>query len=287
LRTLGSTQVSVGSSRLFAIAPHLTGSLSVEFLFSSCSLSALGSCDAYRVLQLGPYPSHAMPVSAGAYLFIGFTYCDTYLGQLQPRLMFSTDNGTNFVTPFNVSSGSSVSFSMEEIVASASNTHLLIVYSSMSNESILSAIPIKLYSRVYDIVNGRFSSELLIPPPIADGNCSRPSVAAGPRVSFLIVYQCGGNQTLNIYYSTLEYVDGTSTWTSAVPITAVLPKSDVTDYMETDVAYDGSSSFVAIFSAPPVDAGIIFRDMYTSCTNALHLKSSTHSLSLSPYMELN
>ena len=223
-----------------------------------------------------------MPVSASNYLFVGFNYRDTLLGQSQPRLMFSTDDGTNFSPPFNISSGSSVSFSMEEIVASASNTHLLIVYSLMS-DSIIYPIPIKLYSRVYDIAKGSFSSELF-PPPIAGSNCSRPSVAAGPRVSFLIVYQCGGNQTLNIYYSTLEFVDDTSTWTSAVPITAVLPNNEVTDYMETDVAYDGSSSFVAIFSAPPVDAGITYRDMYTSCTNSLLSKSCSYNSSSSPYM---
>ena len=273
--------MSVGSTRLFAIASRLVSvqyGVTTEFLFSSCSLSALGSCDPYRVLQLGPYPSLAMPVSAGNYVFVGFTYRDTLLGWSQPRLTFSTDNGSNFVPSFNVSSSFSKYFFMEEIVASASNTHLLVVYSSKSNDSILSAIPIKLHSRVYDIANGSFSSELLIPPPTADGNCSRPSVAAGPRVSFIIVYQCGGNQTLNIYYSTLEFVDDTSTWTSPVPITTALPKSDVTDYMETDVAYDGSSSFVAIFSAPPVDAGIIYRDLYTSCTNSLLSESCTYAL---------
>jgi len=284
---LGSTQVSVGSTLLFAIAPRLVSAqfgFSTEFLFSSCSLSTLGSCEPYRLLQLGPFPSLAMPVSAGSYVFIGFNSRDEMFGQSQARLTFSTDNGSNFVPPFNVSSGSSVSFSMEEIVASASNTHLLVVYSSLSNESFIYAIPIKIHSRVYDIAKGSFSSELLIPPPTADGNCSRPSVAAGPGVSFIIVYQCGGNQTLNIYYSTLDFVAETSTWTSPVPITTALPNSEVTDYMETDVAYDGSSTFVAIFSAPPIDAGIIFRDLYTSCTNSLHSKFIYHDHF---HMELN
>jgi len=119
---------------------------------------------------------------------------------------------------------------------------------------------------MFDISSKTVSPELSIPPPSLGTNCSFASAAAGPGVSFIVVYQCGANNTLSIYASTIDFADALPMWTLPISVTDLLPAGFVRDFMETAVSFDGSASFTAIFSAPSMDVNITYRDLYSSST---------------------
>jgi len=240
-----------------------------DVAFISCTFSThYCSAPASFPVIINNYYGYPTIASIGSTFYVGYVAGDTLSGPLRPALTWTHDNGATWANSVNISYDAAYpdrSLPLFHLVANGDK--LLAGYSYQDLD--LGSPPAHLYSREFNINSLQFSSEYKIPPPSIGANCSKSSIAAGPASFYVATFHCGANETMNVYYSFLDFSGASPAWSNPVPLTNRLPNPMLTDYSYTSVAYNGNDGFMALYIAP---SSSVLYDIYA--TSTAHLPSS-------------